>query len=141
MLTTLKDVKIIDIPKIEDNRGNLSFFESNNHIPFEIKRSYWIYDVPGGEKRGGHSFKTQKEFIIVLSGSLDLIINDGFNKKIFSLNRSYKGIYIPNGIWRNMENFSTNAVALVVSNTKFDENDYMRDFEQFKIEKNARRQD
>ncbi len=141
MLTTLKDVKIIDIPKIKDNRGNLSFFESNNHVPFEIKRSYWIYDVPGGEKRGGHSFKTQKEFIIALSGSLDLIINDGSNKKIFSLNRSYKGIYIPNGIWRNMENFSTNAVALVVSNTKYDENDYMRDFEQFKIEKHERRQD
>lgn len=139
MLTTLKDVKIINLPKIKDNRGNLSFFESNNHIPFEIKRIYWIYDVPGGEKRGGHSFKKQKEFIIVLSGSLDVIINDGFNEKIFSLNRSYSGIYIPNGIWRNMENFSTNAVALIVSDTTYDENDYIRDFEQFKIEKDERR--
>ena len=125
-------VKIIELPKILDPRGNLSFLESSNHIPFEIKRTYWIYDVPGGEIRGGHAFKEQQELIVVLSGSLGVIVFDGIEEKKFSLNRSYYGLYIPNGLWRHMENFSTNTFALVVSNTLFKEKDYIRDFDKFK---------
>lgn len=123
--------RIIQLPKIEDQRGNLSFYESLNHIPFEIKRTYWIYDVPGGQKRGGHAFQQQKEFIIALSGSFDVVINDGGSRQAFSLNRSYYGLYIPNGIWRQMENFSTNSLALVVSSTEYEEADYIRDFDQY----------
>jgi hypothetical protein len=122
---------IISLPKIEDDRGNLSFFENYNHIPFEIKRTYWIYDVPGGCERGGHAFIEQKEFIIALSGSFDVIINDGISRQVFSLNRSYYGLYIPNGLWRQMENFSTNSLAFVVSSTEYKESDYIRDFDQF----------
>ena len=128
----MKRVKIIQLPKILDPRGNLSFLESGNHIPFEIKRTYWIYDVPGGEIRGGHAFREQNEFIIVLSGSLDVIVYDGEREKKFSLNRSYYGLFIPKGLWRSMENFATNTLALVVSSTSFDENDYIRDKEQYK---------
>jgi dTDP-4-dehydrorhamnose 3,5-epimerase-like enzyme len=128
----MERVKIIQLPKILDPRGNLSFLETGNHIPFEIKRTYWIYDVPGGEIRGGHAFKEQNEFIIVLSGSLDIIVYDGEKEKKFSLNRSYYGLFIPNGLWRYMENFATNTLALVVSSTSFDENDYIRDKEQYK---------
>lgn len=128
----MKEAKIIQLPKILDPRGNLSFFENGNQIPFNIKRSYWIYDVPGGEIRGGHAFKEQEEFIVVLSGSLDVVIDDGKEEKKFSLNRSYYGLYIPNGLWRYMENFATNTFALVVSNTSFDESDYIRDKEQYK---------
>ncbi len=125
------EVKIIELPKILDPRGNLSFLESGNHIPFEIRRTYWIYDVPGGEIRGGHAFKEQNEFIIVLSGSLDIIVFDGKKEKRFSLNRSYYGLYIPSGLWRHMENFATNTLALVVSSTSFNENDYIRDKDEF----------
>lgn len=128
----MKEAKIIQLPKILDPRGNLSFFENGNQIPFNIKRSYWIYDVPGGEIRGGHAFKEQEEFIVVLSGSLDVVVDDGKEEKKFSLNRSYYGLYIPNGLWRYMENFATNTFALVVSNTSFDETDYIRDKEQYK---------
>ena len=129
---SIKKVKIIDLPKIKDPRGNLSFFESDNQIPFKIKRTYWIYDVPGGEVRGSHAFKSSQEFIISLSGSFDVVLNDGKNERIIHLNRSYYGVYIPNMIWRTMNNFSTNAVALVVSSTPYDENDYIRDFLAFK---------
>ncbi len=127
----MENVKIIGLPKILDPRGNLSFLESGNHIPFEIKRTYWIYDVPGGETRGGHAFKAQMELIIVLSGSLDVIIFDGIKEKKFSLNRSYYGLYIPNNLWRHMENFATNTLALVVSSTSFEENDYIREKDEF----------
>jgi hypothetical protein len=123
--------RIISLPKIEDDRGNLSFFENHKQIPFGIKRTYWIYDVPGGCERGGHAFKKQKEFIIALSGSFDVVISDGISRKVFSLNRSYYGLYIPNGVWRQMENFSTNSLALVVSSTEFKEADYIRDFDHF----------
>jgi len=128
----IKEVTIINLPKILDPRGNLSFLETSNHVPFKIMRTYWIYDVPGGEIRGGHAFKEQQEFIVVLSGSLDIIVFDGIKKKKFSLNRSYYGLYIPKGLWRHMENFSTNTFALVVSNTAFDEKDYIRNIEEFK---------
>jgi oxalate decarboxylase/phosphoglucose isomerase-like protein (cupin superfamily) len=133
----MEEVQIIKLPKILDPRGNLSFIESENHVPFEIKRTYWIYDVPGGEIRGGHAFKEQKELIIVLSGSLDVVVFDGHEEKKFSLNRSYYGLYVPFGIWRHMENFATNTLALVVSNTKFSESDYIRDTDEFlKLKKN-----
>ncbi len=127
----ISDVKLINLPKIEDPRGNLSFLEELNHIPFKINRSYWIYDVPGGQVRGGHSFMIQEEFIIAISGSFDLVVDDGQNSQTFSLNRSYHGIYIPAGIWRQMENFSTNSVAVVLSSTTFDPNDYIREYDDF----------
>jgi hypothetical protein len=128
----MQNLQLIDLPKIEDPRGNLTFIEEDNHIPFKIKRVYWIYDVPGGQVRGGHAFKEQKEFIVALSGSFDVVINDGNVKKNFHFNRSYYGLYVPNKIWRQMKNFSTNALALVLSSTKFNEQDYIRDFEKFK---------
>ena len=123
--------KIINLPKIEDPRGNLSFVEENNHIPFKIERTYWIYDVPGGQVRGGHAFKEQEEFIIALSGSFDVVVDDGQTKKTYSLNRSYYGLYIPKGYWRQMNNFSTNSLAVVLASTSFDENDYIRDYKEF----------
>lgn len=131
MKTTLSDVKIIDLPKIEDPRGNLSFIEEEKHIPFKIERTYWIYDVPGGQVRGGHAFKEQQEFIVALSGSFDVTIDDGVKKKTFSLNRSYYGLYLPAGLWRQMENFSTNALAIVLSSTSFSEKDYIRNYSEF----------
>lgn len=126
-------VKIIQLPKIFDPRGNLSFLETGNHIPFEIKRTYWIYDVPGGEIRGGHAFKNSTEFIIALSGSFDVVLNDGEKDMKFSLNRSYYGLYVPNLLWRRLEDFSTNSLALIVSSVPYDSNDYIRDFDDFKI--------
>ena len=126
--SSLSDVTITRLPKIEDSRGNLTYIEEENHIPFKIKRVYWIYDVPGGQKRGGHAFKAQEEFIIALSGSFDIIVDDGSNKQKFALNRSYNGLYIPKGLWREMSNFSTNSLALVLSSTDYEENDYIRDY-------------
>jgi dTDP-4-dehydrorhamnose 3,5-epimerase-like enzyme len=124
-------VKIIDLPKIEDSRGNLSFIEGNKHIPFDIKRVYWIYDVPGGEFRGSHAYKTLHEFIIAISGSFDVVLDDGKEKKTYSLNRSYYGIYVPNLIWRSLENFSTNSLCLILSSDYYDANDYIRDYDLF----------
>jgi oxalate decarboxylase/phosphoglucose isomerase-like protein (cupin superfamily) len=123
---------LIKLPKIIDERGNLSFFENNTQIPFPIKRIYWIHDVPGGEIRGSHAYKQQQEFIIALSGGFNVVLHDGKDEQIFHLNRSYYGLYVPNKIWRRMENFSTNSLALVVSDMDFDKEDYIRDFEQFK---------
>ncbi len=131
MNSTLSDVQFINLPKIEDPRGNLSIIEQEKNIPFKIERTYWIYDVPGGQTRGGHAFKVQQEFIVALSGSFDLVIDDGVNKLTYSLNRSYNGIYIPTGLWRQMENFSTNALAMVVSSTIFSEDDYIREYADF----------
>ncbi len=122
---------IINLPKFEDPRGNLSFIEEGNHISFNIERAYWIYDVPGGQIRGGHAFKKQLEFIIALSGSFDVVVDDGLTKKSFSLNRSYYGLYIPAGLWRQMENFSTNSLALVLSSTKYSDSDYIREYAEF----------
>ena len=131
MYTQLSEAKLIKLPKIEDPRGNLSFIEEEKHIPFKIERTYWIYDVPGGETRGGHAFKEQQEFIVALSGSFDVILDDGIEKKTYSLNRSYYGLYLPAGIWRQMENFSTNSLAIIMSSTKFSEDDYIRNYQQF----------
>lgn len=125
------ETRIIVLPKFEDMRGNLSFIEEENHIPFKIERTYWIYDVPGGQVRGGHAFRAQREFIVALSGSFDVVVDNGSQKQLFSLNRSYYGLYIPCGLWRRMENFSTNALAMVLSSTKFEESDYIRDYEAF----------
>ena len=123
--------RIIDLPRFLDARGNLSFAEQNNHVPFEIQRTYWVYDVPGGEVRGGHAFFDTKEFIIALSGSFDVIVDDGKEKKTFHLNRSYYGLYIPQGMWREMDNFSTNSLALEFASTKYDPSDYIRDYSEF----------
>jgi dTDP-4-dehydrorhamnose 3,5-epimerase-like enzyme len=128
----LEEVRIISLPKILDERGNLSFAQQGTQVPFEIKRTYWIYDVPGGEVRGGHSYEENNELIIALSGSFDVVIDDGVDKKVISLNRSYDGLFIPSGIWRHMENFSTNSVAFIVASTDFSENDYVRDYEYYK---------
>jgi dTDP-4-dehydrorhamnose 3,5-epimerase-like enzyme len=133
----ISDSKIITLPKIEDDRGNLSFLENTNQIPFEIKRTYWIYDVPGGCERGGHAFKQQNEFIVALSGSFDVLVNDGKQQQVFYLNRSDYGLYLPAGLWRQMRNFSTNSLALVVSSTDYDAADYIRDFDDFVKYKNA----
>ena len=122
---------IINLPKIVDPRGNLSFFQYPNQLPFEIARTYWIYDVPGGETRGSHAFREQQEFIIALSGSFDIILHNGQNEERFSLNRSHYGLFIPKMYWRKLENFSTNSLALIVSDKNYDENDYIRDFDLF----------
>lgn len=131
-MATLKDVKKLNLPKIGDPRGNLSIIEQFKQIPFEIKRVYWIYDVPGGFDRGGHAYKENQEFIVALSGSFDVVLDDGEKKVIFSLNRSYNGLYVPKGMWRRMTNFSTNSLALVLSSTDYDENDYITDYDEFK---------
>jgi dTDP-4-dehydrorhamnose 3,5-epimerase-like enzyme len=122
---------IINLPKFEDPRGNLSFVEEFKHIPFKIERTYWIYDVPGGQVRGGHAFKTQHECIIALSGSFDVIVKDGKQEMRYHLNRSYYGLYIESGLWRQMENFSTNAVAMVLSSTHYSPDDYIFDYIEF----------
>lgn len=123
--------KLIDLPKIPDRRGNLSFIEGDNHIPFTIARSYWVYDVPGGEKRGGHAYRENEEFVVALSGSFDVVLHDGEQEYRFHLNRSYYGVYIPKMMWRTLENFSTNSLALVLSSTPYQQDDYIRDFEEF----------
>lgn len=128
---SIKDVKIIELPKFADPRGNLSFVEQEKHIPFVIRRTYWLYDVPGGECRGGHAYKENQEFIVALSGSFDVVLDDGTEKKTFTLNRSYYGLYVPKGLWREMDNFSTNSLALVLSSTDYDSNDYVRDYDVF----------
>lgn len=127
----MKQAKIIQLHKFEDSRGNLSFIEEWKHIPFKIERTFWIYDVPGGQTRGGHAFKFQQEFIIALSGSFDVIIDNGLEKQTFLLNRSYYGLYVPGGLWRQMHNFSTNSLALVLSSTKYNPEDYIYDYSEF----------
>ena len=126
-----KAAQIINLPKFLDSRGNLSFVEQLNHIPFEIKRTYWIYDVPGGENRGSHAFIKNEEFIVALSGAFDVIVDDGERKKTFALNRSYYGLYVPAGLWREMENFSTNSLALEFGSIHYDEKDYIRDYQEY----------
>lgn len=128
---TIDDCKIVELPKFLDARGNLSFAENFKQIPFEIKRTYWIYDVPGGENRGGHAYFKNQEFIIALSGAFDVVVDDGENKKTFSLNRSYFGLYVPSGLWRTMENFSTNSFALEFGSEHYAKGDYIRDYGQF----------
>ena len=133
-----KTIEIIDLPKILDKRGNLSIIEEFANVPFKIERVYWIYDVPGGEVRCGHAYKKSEEFIIALSGSFDVVLDDSSFVKRYTLNRSYYGVYVPCGIWRRMENFSTNSLALVLSSTTYDPDDYIFEYEDFvKIKKES----
>ncbi|MZP66920.1 MAG: WxcM-like domain-containing protein [Bacteroidales bacterium] len=138
MSSSLKQ-SLIDLPRFLDLRGNLSFIEEGSHVPFEIKRVYWIYDVPGGEHRGGHAFKQTDELIVALSGSFDLNLHDGTTEYKYSLNRSYYGVIVPRMIWRMIDNFSTNSLALIIASTDYSESDYIRNFEEFrKIKKGER---
>lgn len=130
-MNNINDSRIIQLPKIQDDRGNLSFIEAGRPVPFVIQRTYWIYDVPGGEVRGGHAYKELEEFFIALSGSFDAVLNDGQNTKVMTLNRSYFGLYVPSMTWRRLENFSTNAVCLILASMPYAEDDYFRDFKLF----------
>lgn len=126
------DVKIIDFPKILDVRGNLSFLQNFDQIPFEIQRVYWIYDVPGGEYRGGHAYQSLQEVIVALSGSFDVVLNDGTEARKYTLNRSYYGLYVPKMMWRHLENFSTNSLAFIAADQAYDEKEYLRNYEEYK---------
>jgi dTDP-4-dehydrorhamnose 3,5-epimerase-like enzyme len=128
---TIEKCRIIELPKIADPRGNLTFVEGTRNIPFAIKRTYWIYDVPGGEIRGGHSYKTLHELVIAVSGSFDVVVDDGSDKQVYSLNRSYYGLYVPNRIWRELENFSTNSLCMILASDIYREDDYIRDYRDF----------
>ena len=123
--------KIIELPKFFDERGNLSVIENNRDIPFAIRRTYWVYDVPGGEHRGGHAYRENEELVVALSGSFDVIVDDGTKRSTFSMNRSYFGLYLPSGTWRELNNFSTNSLALVLASTEYDTADYIRDYNEF----------
>ncbi|MCL4139500.1 UNVERIFIED_CONTAM: hypothetical protein GTU68_006484 [Idotea baltica] len=131
----MHNIKIIDIPKIEDRRGNLSVIEKDC-IPFEIKRVYYLYDVPSDAYRGGHAHKEQLEFLIALSGSFNVVLNDGKNKQTITLNKPNKGLLIPTGIWRELEDFSSGSVCLVLASDEFLESDYIREYDDFKAFKN-----
>jgi len=123
---------IVNFPKVTDYRGNLSFIEENRQIPFQVKRVYYLYDVPSGASRGGHAHKELEQVVIALSGSFDVILDDGANRRTFFLNRPHYGLYIPPGIWRELENFSSNSVALSLVSQIYDESDYLRDYDEFK---------
>ena len=128
---SVHDCRLVQLPKISDPRGNLTFIEGNRHVPFDIARVYYLYDVPGGESRGGHAHKELEQLIIAMSGSFDVVVDDGSAKKTFSLNRSYVGLYIPNMIWRELVNFSSGAVCTVLASIRYDEADYYRDYAEF----------
>jgi hypothetical protein len=128
----LDSCRLIDLPRITDPRGNLSFIEAHRHVPFAIKRVYYLYDVPGGESRGGHAHKNLEQFIIAASGSFDVVVRDGHECKEFFLNRSYYGLYVPKMVWREIENFSSGSVCLVLASDYYEESDYYRDFEEFR---------
>lgn len=139
-MSNSSDIRIIDLPKIEDPRGNLSFLQYPDQVPFAVERAYWVYDVPGGAVRQGHAFRRQHELIIALSGSFDVVLNGGSGPIRHHLSRSYYGVYVPPMTWRMLDNFSTNSVALVLSSTLYDPSDYIEDYEDFirlvNIEKN-----
>lgn len=135
-MTTIHDAIILDITKVHDTRGNLSVIEGNA-VPFEMKRVYYLYDIPSGARRGGHSHKNQQELLVALSGSFDVILNDGNEQKTVTLNKPNVGLLILNGIWRELQNFSSGSVCLVLASDVFEEEDYIRDFEEFKLSKNG----
>lgn len=122
---------LIDLPKISDPRGNLTFIEEENHVPFDIKRVYYLYDVPGGAERGGHAHKQLRQLILAISGSFDIVLDDGFSKKRYHLNRSYQGLLVCPMVWREMDNFSSGAVCLVLASRLYEESDYYRDYDEF----------
>lgn len=128
---SLEDCKIIELPKISDPRGNLTFIEGGEHIPFDISRVYYLYDVPGGAERGGHAHKGLSQLIIAMSGSFDVVLDDGKNKKRIHLNRSYQGLYVCPMIWRELDNFSSGSVCMVLASNKYDEDDYYRNYDKF----------
>ena len=134
----MKVARLIELPKIKDPRGNLTFIESGLQVPFTVMRNYWIYDVPSGMWRDGHAFKEQQEFIVALSGSFDVVVNDGTHERTFHLSRPQLGLYIPNLTWRHIDNFSTNSVALVLTNTYYNPDDYIEEFENLKALKNGK---
>ncbi len=133
----MRTPQIIQLPKFLDERGNLSFFENDNQLPFAIQRVHWIYDVPGGEERGGLAYKETEEFIVAMSGSFDVLVDDGKQQYHFSLNRSYMGVYVPAGTWRTITNYSTNAVAVIAASTHYNPNDAIRDYDEFKLRKQS----
>lgn len=128
---SVTDCRIIDLPQIADPRGNLTFIESNKHVPFDIKRVYYLYDVPGGETRGGHAHKNLQQFIVAMNGSFDVVLDDGKEKKRYHLNRAYYGLYLSSMIWRELDNFSSGSVCMVLASTLYDESDYIRDYNEF----------
>ncbi len=128
---SIKNCQLINLPRITDPRGNLSFIEGGKHIPFDIKRVYYLYDVPGGSDRGSHAHKNLHQFIVAMSGSFDVTLDDGKIKKLFQLNRSYNGLYVCPMMWRDLDNFSSGAVCMVLASAHYDENDYIRDYSQF----------
>jgi oxalate decarboxylase/phosphoglucose isomerase-like protein (cupin superfamily) len=130
-MSQIDKVNLISLPRLFDQRGNLSVIEGNNHVPFQIKRVYWIYDVPGGEVRGGHAYKKLNEVIIALSGSFDVVVQDQKERRVINLNRSYYGLFVPEMIWRSIENFSTNALCLILASERYEESDYIRDENEF----------
>src|SRR4051812_6979368 len=123
---------LLELPRIADSRGTLTFLEAEHHVPFAIRRAYWIYDVPGGEVRGAHAYRTLQEFIIAVSGSFDVALDDGRVESLFPLNRAYQGLYVPSLLWRQLRNFSTNSVALILASEPYDETDYVRDYDEFR---------
>jgi len=131
LATTVRDCRTLTLPKVSDVRGNLTFIEPGRPIPFTIARVYWIFDVPGGETRGGHAYRELKEFIVSLSGSFDVVLDDGLTQRVVALNRSYSGLYVPPMVWRRLENFSTNAVGLILASGPYAESDYVRDYGAF----------
>jgi len=127
----LQDCRILDLPKIADPRGNLTFVESGRHIPFDIKRVYYLYDVPGGAERGGHSHRTLEQMLIAMSGSFDVILDDGYERRRYHLNRSYSGLYIAPLVWRELDNFSSGSVCLALASAPYDEADYFRNYQDY----------
>lgn len=128
---TIRDCQLIDLPRINDPRGNLTFVEGGVHIPFDIRRVYYLYDVPGGAERGGHAHKDLYQLIVAMSGSFDIHLDDGVNRKTVHMNRSYFGLYVPRMIWREIDNFSSGAVCMVLASERYDESDYYRDYDEF----------
>ena len=128
----MKTARTLDLPRILDERGNLSYLQESDQIPFPVRRVYWIYDVPGGEIRGSHAFRETEEVIVALSGSFDVVLQDGRTEEVYSLSRSFQGLYVPRMLWRTLRNFSTNSVALILASTEYNEADYVRDFDQFR---------
>ena len=136
--STISECRYIDFPKIIDTRGNLTFIEGKRHLPFEIRRVFFIYDIPSGEVRGAHAHRRLRQVIVCLSGSLDVVVNDGREQKTIHLNRPTRGLYLPPMIWANMENFDSNTIYAVMASTYYDESDYIRDFSEFvKLAKGA----
>lgn len=136
---SIKNCNIVDLPKIEDRRGNLTFIEANNHIPFGIERVYYLYDVPGGSQRGGHAHKELHQLMIAMSGSFDVLVNDGIDTRKYHLNRSYYGLYIPPMIWREIDNFSSGSVCMVLASSRYTEDDYYRNYIDFQKATKGRR--